>query len=183
MNNESDDARRGAEALATLKNQEVGNVPDGLFDRIVGAATRSPSRQREARRFWLGTGFGAAIAASIFAVAVTLGWFGGPSASDPGAAQFQVVLNEPRQMDIAIETDQALTGATIRILMAGSIEIEGFSGQREISWVEDLDAGVNRLSLPIVATGDEGGQVVVRLTHPNSEQLFVVNLKTDSWFM
>jgi hypothetical protein len=180
MNNESDDARRGAEALATLKNQEVGNVPDGLFDRVVGAATRSPSRHRETRRFWLGTGFGAAIAASIFALAATLGWFGDPVASDPETAQFQLVLNEPRQMDIAIETDQALTGATIRILIAGNIEIDGFSGQREISWVEDLDAGVNRLSLPIVATGNEGGQVIVRLNHPKSEQVFVVNLKTDA---
>ena len=180
MSNESDDARRGAEALATLKNQDIGSAPDGLFDRIVSSVSRTSSPHRETRRFWLGTGFGAAVAASIFTLAVTFGWFGETITSDPGIAQFQVALNEPRRMDIAIETDHALTGATIRILVAGSISIEGFGSQREISWVEDLDAGVNRLSLPVVATGSEGGQVVVRLSHPNSEQVFVVNLKTDA---
>jgi hypothetical protein len=180
MSNESDDARRGAEALATLKNQDIGSAPDGLFDRIVSTVSRTSSPPRETRRFWLGTGFGAAVAASIFTLAVTFGWFGETITSDPGIAQFQVALNEPRRMDIAIETDHALTGATIRILVAGSISIEGFGSQREISWVEDLDAGVNRLSLPVVATGSEGGQVVVRLSHPNSEQVFVVNLKTDA---
>ena len=180
MSNESDDALRGTEALVTLKNQDVGNAPDGLFDRIVSTASRTSSPHHETRRFWLGTGFGAAVAASIFALAVSFGWFGETITSDSGTAQFQVALDEPRQMDIAIETDQALTGATISILVAGSIAVDGFNGQREISWVEDLDAGVNRLSLPVVATGSEGGQMVVRLSHPNSEQVLVVNLKTDS---
>ena len=45
--------------------------------------------------------------------------------SDPEIAQFYIAQNEPRQMDIAIETDQVLLGATIRILVAGSVEIDG----------------------------------------------------------
>ena len=180
MSSESDDARRGAEALAMLKNQHIGNVPDGMFDQIVKASISTQSKHDETRRFWLGTGFGAAVAASIFALAMTLGWLGSPDSSDPVTAQFQVALHEPRQMDIAIETNQALTGATIHILMAGNIEIDGFAGQREISWIEDLDAGVNRLSLPIIATANEGGQLIVRLTHPKSEKTFVINLETDA---
>jgi hypothetical protein len=179
MSSESDDARRGADALATVKNRDIGHVPDGLFDQVVNTASSTQSRHDDTRRFWLGTGFGAAVAASIFALALTLGWLGSPGNSDPATAQFQVALHEPRQMDIAIETDQALTGATIRILMAGNIEIDGFAGQREISWIEDLD-GVNRLSLPIIATANEGGQLIVRLTHPKSEKTFVINLETDA---
>ncbi len=82
-------------------------------------------------------------------------------------------------MNIAIETDQALLGATIRILVAGSVEVDGFGDQREITWVDDLDAGTNRISLPLIATGNDGGKVVVRLSHPKSEQIFIVDLKSD----
>ena len=110
---------------------------------------------------------------------MTFGWFGGQSIGDLDSAQFQIALHEPREMDIAIETDYALNGATISILLVGSVEISGFAGQRELTWADDLDAGVNRLSLPLVATGKDGGQVVVHLSHPKTKQVFIVNLKTD----
>lgn len=179
MNYVSENAARGAEALATLKNRDVGNVPDGLFDQVISEAVPGENSHRDARRFWLGTGFGAAIAASIFAIAVTFGWFGGRPATDPGSPQFQIALYEPRKMDIAIETDYVLNGAKISILLVGDVEISGYAGQRELTWAEDLDAGVNRLRLPLVATGEGGGQLVVHLSHPKSKQVFIVNLKTD----
>jgi hypothetical protein len=39
--------------------------------------------------------------------------------------------------------------------------------------------GVNKLSLPLLASGIGGGQMVVRLSHPDSEQMFVINLPVD----
>jgi len=179
MNNELENATRGSEALATLKNREVGNTPDGLFDQVMSKVTLPQDAHQHAKRFWMGTGFGAALAASIFAIAVTFGWFGSQSTSNLDSAQYEIVLHEPREMDIAIETDKELKGATISIILAGNVEISGFAGQRELTWTEDLDAGVNRLSLPLVATGKDGGQVVVRLIHPKSEQVFIVNLRTE----
>jgi hypothetical protein len=179
MNDEMENATRGAEALATLKNREVGNAPDGLFDQLISETVLPQNAHRNTTRFWLGTGFGAAVAASIFAIAVTFGWFGEQSAGEVDSAQFQIALHEPREMDIAIETDKALKGATISISLAGNVEISGFAGQRELTWAEDLDAGINRLSLPLIATGEDGGQVVVRLSHPKSERVFIVNLRTE----
>ena len=64
--------------------------------------------------------------------------------------------------------------------LAGSVEIDGYGPQRELSWSEDLNAGVNRLSLPIIANGFEGGQIIVRLEHPLSQQVFVVQLPVES---
>lgn len=179
MNNEMENAERGIDALNTLKNREFENAPDGLFEQMMSNATLSENSQGGARRFWLGTGFGIAVAASFFAIAVTFGWLGDLAVNQLDTAQFQVTLNEPRQMDIAIETDQVLAGATIRILLVGNVEISGFSGQRELTWVDDLDAGTNRLSLPLIATGQGGGQVVVHMSHPKSKQVFIVNLKVD----
>ena len=60
------------------------------------------------------------------------------------------------------------------------MEIDGAGGRREFNWTEDLDAGINKLSLPVLASGEGGGQMLVRLTHPDSEQIFVIDLRTDS---
>lgn len=178
MNSESDYARRGVEALETLKTRQVEDAPEGLFEKIVSNLGGAAADRRSSRQFWWGTGFGAAVAASVFAVAITIGWPDEPIKALPQASEFVIAMDEARQMDIAIETGDALKGATISIILAGSVEIDGYSGQRELSWAEDLDAGINRLSLPLVATGANGGQIVVRLSHPRTEKIFVVKLKT-----
>ena len=180
MNNQSDNAHRGAQALAALAIQDVGSTPNGLFEQVINDVTQPVSEQHDSRQFWYGTGFGAAIAASIFMFAMTLDLWGGSTTTDTGALHFQIAVNEPRSMDIAIETDRALTGATISVILAGGVELDGYAGRRDLTWTEDLDAGVNRLTLPLVATGSEGGQLLVRLSHPQSEQVFVINLETDA---
>jgi hypothetical protein len=174
MSTESDDVRRGIVALEKLRHREVDTAPDGLFEQIVQEVTGPAKSGRRPAHFWLGAGFGAAVAASIFALAFAFGML---ASHEDAATDFEIALNEPRRMDIAIETDRELQGATITIILAGNVELEGFEGQRELSWSTDLDAGINRLSLPLIATGTNGGQLVVRLDHPQSEQVFVIELK------
>ncbi len=60
------------------------------------------------------------------------------------------------------------------------MEVDGYVDRHELSWTDDLEQGVNQLTLPIRAIGEHGGQMVVRLSHPDSEQIFVVQLKLDS---
>ncbi|MBT8068246.1 MAG: zf-HC2 domain-containing protein [Gammaproteobacteria bacterium] len=171
-------ALRGAEALAELAARDTGTPPAGLFEAVVEKAVSQPARAPRDNRFWMGAGFGA-IAASLLAVALFFGWTDNfePTASVP---EFVVSLEEPRQMNLAFETDRVLDGATITIVLSGSVEIDGYGARRELSWTEDLAAGVNRLSLPVIANGFEGGQMVVRLEHPQSEQVFVVRLQVES---
>jgi hypothetical protein len=173
-------ALRGAEALLELKMRETTAATDQLFDRIVKTATSATSHDQTSNRFWVGAGFGGAIAASIFALAFAFGWTDGIRSAAPATVEFVVALGEPRQMDLAFETDRQLDGATISIFLSGNIGIDGYGLQRELTWTEDLDAGVNRLSLPIIANGVGGGQMVVRMTHPLSEQVFVINLPAES---
>ena len=171
-------ALRGAEALAELAARDTGTPPAGLFEAVVEKAISQPARIRRDSRFWMGAGFGA-IAASLLALALFFGWTDSrvPTSSVP---EFVVSLEEPRQMNLAFETDRVLDGARITILLSGSVEIDGYGPRRELSWTEDLEAGVNRLSLPVIANGFEGGQMVVRLEHPQSEQVFVVRLQVES---
>ena len=170
-------ALRGLEALAELRDRPVDAAPEGVYERVVERALMMPPRP-VANRFWQGAGMGA-LAASLLALALFFGWSDAPvPAAKP--AEFVVSLYEPRQMSIAFETDRALEGATITILLAGDVEIDGYGSQRELRWSENLDAGTNRLTLPVVASGFEGGQMVVRLEHPLSEQVFLVRLPVES---
>lgn len=171
-------ALRGAEALAELAARETGAPRADLFESVVEQAVSQPVRSPRDNRFWAGAGVGA-IAASILAVALFFGWEETrvPSGIAP---EFSVSVDEPRQMDLAFETDRDLEGAQITILLSGSVEIDGYGPRRELRWTENLEAGVNRLSLPVIASGFEGGQIVVRLEHPQSEQVFIVRLPVDS---
>lgn len=171
-------ALRGAEALAELAARDTGMPRTGLFEAVVEKAVSQPASALRDNRFWKGAGFGA-IAASLLAMALFFGWTDSrvPAGSVP---EFVVSLEEPRLMNLAFETDRVLAGATITIFLSGSVEIEGYGPRRELSWTENLEAGVNRLSLPVIANGFEGGQMVVRLEHPQSKQVFVVRLPVES---
>jgi hypothetical protein len=171
-------ALQGARALAELAARNTGTPPVGLFEALVERTVSQPARVPRDNRFWLGTGVGA-IAASLLAVALFFGWTDGHTPTDSVPA-FAVSLEEPRQMNLAFETDRALEGARITILLSGNVEIDGYGPRRELSWTENLEAGVNRLSLPVIANGFDGGQIVVRLEHPQSEQVFVVQLPLES---
>jgi hypothetical protein len=115
----------------------------------------------------------------LLSVGLFFGWTVSQVPTDR-VPEFFVSLEEPRQMSLAFETDRVLDGARITILLSGSVEIDGYGPRRELSWTDDLEAGVNRLSLPVIANGLKGGQMVVRLEHPQSEQVFVVRLQVES---
>jgi hypothetical protein len=171
-------AVRGAEALAEIAARDTGTPPVGLFESVVEKAISQPVRAPRDNRFWIGASFGA-MAASLLAVGLFFAWTDShvPTASVP---EFFVSLEEPRQMNLVFETDRVLDGARITILLSGSVEIDGYGPRRELSWTDDLEAGVNRLSLPVIANGFKGGQIVVRLEHPQSEQVFVVRLQVET---
>jgi len=174
------DALQGVAALRRLARQPKTALPAGLFDRIAAEVTQ-PAVVARPQRFWLGAAFGGALAATLLAFAIALGVLVRPVAlPQEDIARFSVATWEARPMDIAIDVERPLAGATISIMLAGDVEVEGYGSLRELTWTDDLDAGVNRLSLPLRAIGDNVGQVVVRLSHPDSEQLFVVKLKLDS---
>jgi hypothetical protein len=178
------DALRGAGALTLLKARlwarDTGEAPPGLFDRILDDLDEAPESRGSGHRFWLGSVFGGVLAASLFAAAFALGWVATPSTYAPAVPEFQVTLGQPSSMNLAIETDRPLQGANISILLAGGVELDGYGSRRELNWTADLKAGVNRLSLPVIALSQDGGQVVVRLSHPHSEQVYVVRLKTKA---
>lgn len=174
------DALRGASAMREARMLDTQEVPAGLFERISAEVVRPHRPTARPQRFWLGAALGSALAASLLAAAIALGILVRPvTTPEPDVAQFYVTNAEARPMNIAIDLDRPLAGARISVMLAGDVEVEGYGSLRELSWNDDLEAGVNKLTLPLRAIGEDVGRVVVRLSHPASEQLFVINLKLD----
>jgi hypothetical protein len=174
------DALRGVRAMLVVRDQASVPGSERVFNRVMSKAGYDPHAQASRRGFWLGAGFSGAIAASLLAVTIAIRLLMGPDIETPPAAEFFVSAHEVRPMNIAIEADRPLQGAKISILLSGDVEVDGYIDQHELSWIDDLEPGVNQLTLPIRAVGERGGQMVVRLSHPDSEQIFVVQLKLES---
>lgn len=174
-------ALRGSDAMHDVRNQGTESARDGLFDEIVGRIASVDQDTKQDSRFWLGAGFGSVAAAVIVAAFMSFGIVGEPEAETvPSiAADFTISMQETRDLNIAIDVDHAIAGARMSITLSGGVEIAGYSGQQELSWTDDLVAGVNKLTLPLIALDQSGGQMIVKLDHDDKHQVFFVNLKTS----
>ena len=183
-----EDEWRAVSALWDVSTIPTPAPRQDLFSEAMRLATAAGAR-REARpprqrSFWLGLGLGGAIAASLVAAIMTFGlapWTSTPWTwtDDPVTPTITVALNEPRDVDVAITSAEALEQAEIRVVLTGGVRLAGFADRSEVQWRADLDQGINRLSLPVIAVNGNGGQVVVEVEHASKRQVFVVNVGVD----
>ena len=67
----------------------------------------------------------------------------------------------------------------VRVLLAGGIELQGLGGRRELKWKTDLEPGINRLTLPIIASDNSGGRLSVAVEYGAQQRAFVVQIDVD----
>lgn len=171
--------------LQLLQDMPVPGPRPGFMDRAFAQATSGPApvfrradapttrMQRVFARWetWFGIALGAAAAA---VVAVFL--LRPPASTSSPAQEITMALNEARDIDVLIDSERDLEGATIRVAVTGSVALNGFDNDREIGWQTRLDRGSNLLSLPIVARSSGGGRLVATVEHNGRSRRVVVNL-------
>ena len=163
----------GEQGLRNLLKDYPVPAPDAAyFDQALAKATHvGGSRQRNR---WIMTGFGGAIAAGLVA------WIIGsmllqtpdlvdPTASIPGIA---MVLEEPRIVNLVFSSATELHDAVLTVNLPAGIEIEGFAGLRQITWMTSLQAGKNILPLKLIATTPHGGELLATLEHDDRDRTF-----------
>ena len=164
--------RDDREIQALLKDYPMPEAATGFYDQALVRATHEGSRRQRNR--WLLTGFGSALAASIAVwvisgVLLTSPDLPGPEATIPGVS---IVLEQPRTVNLVFASATSLDSATLTVSLPEGIELEGFPGQREITWETSLTAGRNLLPLTLVALSPAGGELLARLEHDDRDRTF-----------
>lgn len=138
---------------------------------LLQAAHRGDRQQR--RQSWL-RGFGSAVAAGLAlwvmsSVLLTSPELDGVDAAIPAVT---MALEVPRTVNLVFSSADSLDRATLTVSLPEGIEIAGFEGQREISWVTSLRAGQNVLPLKLIATSSHGGELMATLQHRDDDKSF-----------
>lgn len=176
-----EDCRNALRAVEALHAEREAPVPEpraGAWARVLRAASAAPpATVRPARGFWTGLAVGAAAAAAAVAVLSALDLPGDTGAAAPSVT---LALHRPQEVSIGIDSAAPLTGVEIHVALHGAIDLRGFEGQRDLHWITDLDSGVNELTLPVVATGPSGGQLVVEVHHGGERRRFRVDVRATA---
>lgn len=160
-----------AQALATARRRAGAESAADAQPAHSAEIAHLPRRRGLQPGSWLGA-LGGALAAGVLLVALW-GLPGGPrleSESGAAAPDFRVALYEPREITIAIDTEQALPGARVTVRVDGGIGLVGFGDTRELSWQTDLEPGTNVLGLPVLAHSLEAGRLTALVEHDARSQ-------------
>lgn len=166
------DALRAVSRLRSERDRPVPVPRRGAFERAVRAAAGG---RRRAVGFWEGIAVGAAAAAAVAALAVSL-VLSGTAPGEFGPPEVTLAMHEARDVSVAIDAPAPLLDAEIQVTLRGAVELRGFEGQRDIHWTTDLEQGVNQLTLPVMATGQQGGQVQIAVNHGNKRKIFLIDV-------
>lgn len=190
-----EDCRDAQHAVAALHDSRLHDIPppsSGAMQRAVAAAVRASVASRAVPQrgaagvagtlglrpgFWSGMAIGGSVAAAL-AVAFVMSSAPRSGEAPPAATpEVTLALNETREISIAVDTPTALDDAEIHVELTGAIGLSGFADQRVLRWRTNLEAGSNRLTLPVVALGPRGGQVLVEVLHREKRRKFVVDVR------
>ena len=169
---ESDIDKQDQEIQALLKDYPMPEASADFYDRALVRATHEGTRRQRNR--WVLTGFGSAVAAGL-AFWMLGGIFLTPVETpnvDPGMPAITMTLEEPRTINLVFASREALDTATLTVMLPQGVEIQGFPGQREVTWQTSLDAGRNLLPLKLIATSPVGGEVLATLEHDDRGRTF-----------
>jgi hypothetical protein len=140
-------------------------------------ATQAASRAGGLRGFvtrwemWAGAALGGAVAAAL-----TLILLRPVDTTTSQQPQLALTLHETRNVDVLIDSERELKGATIRIAASGSIALDGFDDERQVDWQADLERGSNLLSLPVVARAAGRGRLVAVIEHDGRTRRVAIDL-------
>lgn len=195
------DAQFAAGMLRAERAQSIPPPSPGAYERAIAAATRRAPIERVEPRlpppahrkagFWAGLAVGSASMATAAAAA----WLAFVIRTDPlvpaetavpvaaestetaTTPHVRLALFQPQDVSISVDAPSALQDAEIRVVLTGAISLDGFEDRRELRWHTNLEAGANQLTLPVVATGESGGQLLVEVQHGQKRRTFVVDVR------
>lgn len=142
----------------------------GFYDRALARAAQEGTRRQRNR--WVMTGFGSAIAATLMIWVVSSVFFATPEMDTPAIPGVTMALEAPKTFNLVFSSASALTEASMTVVLPDGIELKGFAGQKEITWMTSLVEGRNVLPLTLIATTPVGGELLATLQHQDDNKTF-----------
>jgi predicted anti-sigma-YlaC factor YlaD len=145
--------------------------PDvAFYDRAIARAAQAGTRQQRNR--WVMTGFGGAVAAALMIWVVSGVFFTATDIDAPAIPGVTMALETPQTFNLVFASTTPLIDASMTVVLPDGIEIDGFAGQREITWRTSLKEGSNVLPLTLIATSPVGGELLATLQHEDDNKIF-----------
>lgn len=179
--------------LGLLRSLPVREPSAEFEQRVLQAAlARFPKKRRSPHAAWA-----TALAASVtLAVAVTLRLTNsGPAAQMPSddtrtvatlaatdsIPTFTVSARpmETRMVDVVLDSKHALQDATFVVTLDENLRLENRPLTRELRWQANVQAGGNKLSLPVQLFNAADGEMIVTLEHGDMRQQVKVHVRED----
>ena len=161
------------EVLGLLRDYGDASVPrpsEGFYDRAIAKAVQAGQKREKSR--WIMTGFGGAVAAAMAIWIVSGVFFTAPTIEDPALPSVTMALEQPQTLNLVFSSATPLDNATMTVYLPDGVEVDGFAGQREISWMTSLSEGKNILPLTLIATSPIGGELLATLQHEDDDKTF-----------
>lgn len=165
-----------AEGLATML-RDYGEVTmptasASFYDEALVAAARAGNKRQ--RKRWMITGFGSAVAAGLALWMIGAAFLSTPGVTPPadGVPAVTMALEEPHTVNLVFSSATDLENATLTVSLPAGVEIAGFTGQRELTWMTSLRQGKNVLPLKLIATSPQGGELLATLRHGDDDRTF-----------
>jgi anti-sigma factor RsiW len=161
----------------SLKDYGASSMPRAdaaLFDRALQKAAQQGTRRQRNR--WVMSGVGGTIAAGLVLWMLGGMFFKTPQLAEPAIPAIAMTLEEPRTLNLVFSSATALADATMTVVLPRGIEVRGFAGQQEITWMTSLTEGKNVLPLTLIATSPHGGELMATLRHGGDDKTFRVRV-------
>ncbi len=162
------------ESLKDYGESSMPHADAAFFERALAQAAREGTRRQRNR--WVMTGIGGTIAAGLVLWMLGGLFFKAPELTEPPVPGIVMTLEEPRTLNLVFSSASALADATMTVVLPQGVEVAGFPGLSEISWMTSLDAGKNVLPLTLIATSPHGGELMATLRHEGDDKTFRVKL-------
>ncbi|MBB3063542.1 hypothetical protein [Microbulbifer rhizosphaerae] len=148
-----------------LRSMPAPEPSEGFEHRVLRSALPQSRVEPQARL----RGWQLATAASLL-LAVMMAV---PRWQSSQSAAPQIVSTLP--VSVSLDSARPLEGAVIRVSLPSHLALDGYPGVQDLEWQANLNAGANRLTLPVRLQGAEsGGEILIEVEHEGARKTFRV---------